>query len=225
MVFFIGLYPTPALSIYLNSTAQSSEMRAGIQITASHNPYYDNGVKFFDNNGYKINSNFEETIENNYFSHNEDIKEQYNQSLKADDSDLFEKHYIDYIDDYFRSKMDNIHHSGDKFNILVDCANGATSRIISKILNNSFINLIPIFNEPNGKNINDKCGATDTNMLKSFISEFNANSSDYKKNVGKKNLKIDLVYRPGSSLKISSFPYVFKYFCYFVKIEKNIRKN
>ena len=135
MVFFIGLYPTPALSIYLNSTAQSSEMRAGIQITASHKTYYDNGVKFFDNNGYKINSNFEETIENNYFSHNENIKEQYNQSLKADDSDLFEKHYIDYIDDYFRSKMDNIHHSGDKFNILVDCANGATSRIISKILN------------------------------------------------------------------------------------------
>ena len=192
MVFFIGLYPTPALSIYLNSTAQSSEMRAGIQITASHNPYYDNGVKFFDNNGYKINSNFEETIENNYFSHNENIKEQYNQSLKADDSDLFEKHYIDYIDDYFRSKMDNIHHSGDKFNILVDCANGATSRIISKILNNSFINLMPIFNEPNGKNINEKCGATDTNMLKSFISEFNANSSDYKKNLEKKNLKIDL---------------------------------
>jgi phosphoglucosamine mutase len=44
-------------------------MRAGIQITASHNPYCDNGVKFFDNNGFKINSNFEETIENIYFSH------------------------------------------------------------------------------------------------------------------------------------------------------------
>ena len=192
MVFFIGLYPTPALSIYLNSTAQSSEMRAGIQITASHNPYYDNGVKFFDNNGHKINSNFEETIENNYFSCNENIKEQYDRSSKSDDSDLFEKHYVDYIDDYFRLKMDNIHHTGDKFNILVDCANGATSKIISKILNNSFINLIPIFNEPNGKNINEKCGATDTNMLKSFISEFNANSSDYKKNIEKKKLKIDL---------------------------------
>ena len=194
-VFFIGLYPTPALSIYLNSTAQSSEMRAGIQITASHNPYYDNGVKFFDNNGYKINSNIEETIERHYFSHNENIKEQYDRSSKADHSDLFEKHYIEYIDDYFRLKMDNVDHPRDKFNILVDCANGATSKIISKILNNSFVNLIPIFNEPKGKNINEKCGATDTNMLKSFISEFNdinANSSDYKKKLGSKILKIDL---------------------------------
>ena len=85
--------------------------------------------------------------------------------------------------------MDNVDHPRDKFNILVDCANGATSKIISKILNNSFVNLIPIFNEPKGKNINEKCGATDTNMLKSFISEFNdinANSSDYKKKLGSK---------------------------------------
>ena len=110
-------------------------------------------------------------------------------SSKADDSDLFEKHYVDYIDDYFRLKMDNIRHPGDKYNILVDCANGATSKIISKILNNSFINLIPIFNEPNGKNINEKCGATDTNILKSFISEFNVNSPGYKKNLDKKNIK------------------------------------
>ena len=99
---------------------------------------------------------------------------------------------MDYIDDYFRLKMDNIRHPGDKYNILVDCANGATSKIISKILNNSFINLIPIFNEPNGKNINEKCGATDTNILKSFISEFNVNSPGYKKNLDKKTLKIDL---------------------------------
>ena len=74
-VFFIGLYPTPALSIYLNSSAQTSGLCAGIQITASHNPYYDNGVKFFDNNGYKINNTIEKIIEENYLSYNEDIDE------------------------------------------------------------------------------------------------------------------------------------------------------
>ena len=194
-VLFIGLYPTPALSIYLNSTAQTSIMRAGIQITASHNPYCDNGVKFFDNNGFKINSNLEETIENIYFSNTINIKEAQGQVSNTDHSKLFEKHYIDYIDDYFRLKMDTVDIPKNKFNILVDCANGATSRIISKILKGSFINIIPIFNEPTGKNINDKCGATDTKVLKSFISEFNdikANSASHNKNLESKKLKIDL---------------------------------
>ena len=62
-VFFIGLYPTPALSIYLNSSAQTSGLQAGIQITASHNPYYDNGIKIFGHDGYKISKNEEKAIE------------------------------------------------------------------------------------------------------------------------------------------------------------------
>ena len=82
-----------------------------------------------------------------------------------------------------------------KFNILVDCANGATSKIINEILKDSFINIIPIYNEPTGKNINNNCGATHTDALKKFIFDFNninVNSSDYDKTREPKDLKIDL---------------------------------
>ncbi len=194
-VFFIGLYPTPALSIYLNSSAQTSELRAGIQITASHNPYYDNGVKFFDNNGYKINNSLEKIIEENYISYNEEIDERDNQVLKSDYPDSFNQNYIDYINDYFRLKMDNVDYPQKEFNILVDCANGATSKIISRILKDSFINIIPIHDEPSGKNINENCGATNTRVLKQFISDFNqikASRSDHDKSITDKELKIDL---------------------------------
>ena len=82
-----------------------------------------------------------------------------------------------------------------KLNIIVDCANGATSKVISKILKNDFINLIPIHNEPTGQNINDNCGATKTDTLKDFIYDFNnirAKSSDYDITLNPKELKIDL---------------------------------
>ena len=73
-VIFIGLYPTPALSILLNSSPSTSGLCAGIQITASHNPYYDNGLKFFDNNGYKINDHMQNLIEENYLSYTHEIE-------------------------------------------------------------------------------------------------------------------------------------------------------
>ena len=69
----IGLLPTPAMSICLNKKVSTSNLYAGIQITASHNPYYDNGVKFFNNNGHKIGKEIQEMIENNYISQSDDI--------------------------------------------------------------------------------------------------------------------------------------------------------
>ncbi len=194
-VFFVGLYPTPALSIYLNSSSHTSELRGGIQITASHNPYHDNGVKFFDNKGYKINNSLENIIEESYVSFNEQIDKDDNPIMTPNYPDSFNQSYIDYIDDYFRLKMDNISYPKKKFNVLVDCANGATSKIISRILKDSFINIIPIHDEPSGKNINENCGATNTKILKQFICEFNdikASRSNHKKILSDKELKIDL---------------------------------
>ena len=191
----IGLYPTPALSIYLNSTYLISELRAGIQITASHNPYYDNGVKFFDNHGYKINTDLEKNIESNYSVFNEKIDLENNKISHTDDPDFFNTSYITFIDHYFLLKMHNVNPPSRKLNILTDCANGATSKVISKILKNDFINIIPIHNEPTGKNINENCGATMTGKLKDFIFNFNdikAKSSDYDKTRQAKELKIDL---------------------------------
>ena len=81
---------------------------------------------------------------------------------KSDYAEKFNKRYIDYINNYFLLKTKDIKSPKRKFNILVDCANGATSKIISEVLKDSFINIIPIYNEPSGKNINNNCGATHT---------------------------------------------------------------
>ena len=194
-VISVGLLPTPALSICLNAQKLETELCAGIQITASHNPYHDNGVKFFDKNGFKVDSMLEQIIENNYFNQTEEIHVKDKKNSKSDSSEIFNKRYINYINDYFLLKVKGVKSPERKFNILVDCANGATSKIISEVLKDSFINIIPIYNEPSGKNINNNCGATHTDALKKFIFDFNsinANSSDYDKTRKPKELKIDL---------------------------------
>ena len=80
--------------------------------------------------------------------------------------------------------------------IILDVAPLAQStKILNEVLKDSFINIIPIYNEPSGKNINNNCGATHTDALKNFIFDFNsisANSSDYDKTRAPKELKIDL---------------------------------
>ena len=194
-VISVGLLPTPALSICLNAQKLETELCAGIQITASHNPYHDNGVKFFDKNGFKIDSMLEQVIENNYFNQTEEIHVKDKKNSKSNFAEIFNKRYISYINDYFLLKVKGVKSPERKFNILVDCANGATSKIISEVLKDSFINIIPIYNEPSGKNINNNCGATHTDTLKKFIFDFNsinANSSDYDKARKPKELKIDL---------------------------------
>ena len=194
-VISVGLLPTPALSICLNAQKLETELCAGIQITASHNPYHDNGVKFFDKNGFKVDSTLEQIIENNYFNQTEEIHVKDKKNSKSDSAEIFNKRYISYINDYFLLKIKGVKSPERKFNILVDCANGATSKIISEVLKDSFINIIPIYNEPSGKNINNNCGATHTDSLKKFIFDFNsinANSSDYDKTRKPKELKIDL---------------------------------
>jgi len=194
-VVAIGLLPTPALSICLNMQKLTEELCAGIQITASHNPYHDNGVKFFNKNGFKIDSILEEVIENNFFNQKEKIYAKNQKVPKSDYAEKFNKRYIDYINNYFLLKTKGIEAPKRKFNILVDCANGATSKIINEVLKDSFINIIPIYNEPSGKNINNNCGATHTDALKNFIFDFNSisvNSSDYDKTRAPKELKIDL---------------------------------
>ena len=194
-VISVGLLPTPALSICLNLQRLETGLCAGIQITASHNPYHDNGVKFFDKNGFKIDSVLEQIIENNYFNQAEEIYIKDKKNSKSDSAEIFNNRYINYINDYFLLKVKGIKSPKRKFNVLVDCANGATSKVISEVLKDSFINIIPIYNEPSGKNINNKCGATHTDVLKKFIFDFNsinANSSDYDKAREPKELKIDL---------------------------------
>ena len=182
----LGLLPTPALSAIMYQMKKKDT--CAIQITASHNQYHDNGLKFFDHCGNKINDTIQHQIENTVYSESFDIKSvKKHNNIDNEFSDI----YVSFIRDYFSSKLSNFLPLNQRLNILVDCANGAFSKIINCIFDNQNLNIIPINSEPDGKNINLNCGATNPKQISDFIDFFNSQkvrSSKDKSEI----LKIDL---------------------------------
>ncbi|MBH44040.1 MAG: hypothetical protein CMD88_01085 [Gammaproteobacteria bacterium] len=175
----LGMLHTPALSVIVNTLQDN--LSAGIQITASHNPYHDNGIKIFNCDGLKISSKLEKDIEES-FGKTSNIKK-----LKKTIQNLTnrseEKKYIKMVRDYFDKKIKKINVNQNKnICVLIDCANGATSKIINKIFDNSCYKIITIFDKPNGKNINYNCGSTNPQFISNYINHFNTTN----------NTKIDL---------------------------------
>ena len=182
----LGLFPTPALSASMNQMKKTNT--CAIQITASHNQYHDNGLKFFDHHGDKINDSIQRQIEHIVYSDSFDIK-----SIKKHnntDKDLSDV-YITFIRKYFSKKLSNFLPLNERLNILVDCANGAFSEIVDYIFDSQDINIIPINIEPDGKNINLNCGATNPKQISDFINFFNSQKAKSSKNKSE-ILKIDL---------------------------------
>ncbi|MCL1146090.1 phosphoglucosamine mutase [Shewanella marinintestina] len=148
-VMLIGPMPTPAVA-YLTRTFRAE---AGIVISASHNPYYDNGIKFFANDGSKLDDDVELEIE-----------AELEKPLACVESHLLGKvariddaagRYIEYCKSHFPAEQTL---SGLK--IVVDCAHGATYHIAPSVFRELGAEVIAIGDKPNGLNINDKVGAT-----------------------------------------------------------------
>ena len=182
----VGLLPTPAMSLCLNKL--NKDLIAGIQITASHNSYEDNGMKFFNQHGFKISNIMEKNIENIYNSLN-DISDHIGEPQK--DYKIFTTIYSNIINEYINKKIKKSLIKENKFNILIDCANGATSKLINSVLNNNIFTVTSIFDEPNGKNINQNCGATNPHIIQDFIKSFNSIEA-ISTNDQQKKIKIDL---------------------------------
>jgi len=151
-VIQIGPMPTPAIAFL----TESMRCDAGIMISASHNPYYDNGVKFFDSVGNKLGKEQESAIEEIY--NNEDliensqkIEQEIGKSKRIDD---VIGRYIVHIKNSFPK---NLSLAGVR--VVVDCANGAGYIVAPTILAELGADVITIGDEPNGFNINDGCGA------------------------------------------------------------------
>ncbi len=145
----MGPMPTPAVA-YLTRTFRAE---AGIVISASHNPYYDNGIKFFSSEGTKLDDSIELAIE-----------AELDKPLTCAESMLLGRarriddaagRYIEYCKGTFPSQ-DNL----QGLKIVVDCANGATYHIAPAVLRELGAEVIAMGCEPNGLNINDKVGAT-----------------------------------------------------------------
>ncbi|QOR09570.1 phosphoglucosamine mutase [Haemophilus parainfluenzae] len=160
---FTGPMPTPAVA-YLTRTFR---LEAGIVISASHNPYYDNGIKFFSAEGTKLPDHIEEAIEA-MLDQPMDCVESADLGKASRISDAAGR-YIEFCKSTFPA-----HLGLDGYKIVVDCANGATYHIAPNVLRELGAEVIEIGTDPNGININEKCGATDVKALQEKVLETKA---------------------------------------------------
>ncbi|MBT4883535.1 MAG: phosphoglucosamine mutase [Glaciecola sp.] len=148
-VGLLGPMPTPAIA-YLTKTFRSE---AGIVISASHNPYYDNGIKFFSANGYKLDDEVELAIEAMLELPMDCVEsDKLGKATRIDDA---AGRYIEFCKGTFPSEL-----SLTGMKIVVDCAHGATYHIAPSVLSELGAEIIEIGTKPNGININHQVGAT-----------------------------------------------------------------
>ena len=154
-VHYLGVIPTPALIYY-----SYLKKYTGVMITASHNPYTDNGIKLL-NKGYKLTPEEEALVESlmdNPSSPTLEVGKLINEEEEALNT------YLDFV-----SK----HIVKSKLKIAIDCANGATYKTAPLLFSKVTDNLVVICNNPDGYNINNNCGSTHLDLLKKTVIENN----------------------------------------------------
>lgn len=150
----LGPMPTPAIA-YLTKTFRAE---AGIVISASHNPYYDNGIKFFSSDGTKLDDDIELAIEAMMDEEMACVaSDKLGKAVRINDA---AGRYIEFCKGTFPSEL-----SLKGLKIVVDCAHGATYHIAPNVLEELGAEVIEIGASPNGLNINDKVGATSLGAL------------------------------------------------------------
>lgn len=162
-VVLTGPLPTPGIAMLTRS------MRAdiGVMISASHNPYYDNGIKLFAADGYKLPDDIEAQIE--AWIDNPDLLQDLPEPAemgKASRMDDALGRYIEYVKASFPRGQ-----TLEGLKIVVDCANGAAYKAAPQALWELEAEVISIGDEPNGININDNCGATSIERLQKTVLE------------------------------------------------------
>jgi len=161
--FSAGVMTTPGVAFLTNKF----DFDAGIVISASHNPYEDNGIKIFSPNGKKIDEATEKAIE----------KDIYNAQISAggkesfcDDSNIaeFQNSYLQYLSDGF------VNLSLENYKIVLDCANGAASLLAPQLFESFGAEVVPVNFQPDGRNINKDCGSLHLEHLQAKVSEAGA---------------------------------------------------
>ena len=162
----LGVIPTPAVA-YLTKKLNAD---ASVVISASHNTFEFNGVKYFSNKGTKIPDDIEEEIEeimdsgklNDLSAVNEKI------GVAENREDLIDE-YVYFFRKNFEESIEK--HNRDDFKVVIDTANGATYKVAEKIFKTLKINYTIINNTPDGVNINKDCGSTHLDMLRKYVVE------------------------------------------------------
>ena len=172
-VHMLGPLPTPAIA----HLVKSFHADMGVVISASHNPYQDNGVKFFNHEGKKISDEMQNSINDQLTALVDDTNASLArlEGIKADA--IGKNHriadangrYIEYCKGSFP-----YHLNLSNLKIVIDCANGAGYSVAPRVLQELGAQVIAIHNTPNGININDNCGSTHPNIIQAAVREYGA---------------------------------------------------
>jgi phosphoglucosamine mutase len=157
-VYRVGVLPTPAVA-YL---VADSGADLGVMISASHNPMPDNGIKFFSRGGGKLDDALEAAIEAR-------LRQPWERPTghnvgRAINDDTANERYVNHLLASVDTKLDGL-------KVVVDCANGASSRVAPEAYRRAGAEVIAISDEPNGWNINDNCGSTHMEALRAKVLE------------------------------------------------------
>jgi phosphoglucosamine mutase len=165
-VLLLGPMPTPGIAFITHSMRAD----AGVVISASHNPYQDNGIKFFKGDGFKLPDELEAHIEGLLaqpeFEETRPTATEIGQAFRIDDA---RGRYISYLKSTFPKELQL-----DGLKIVVDCAHGATYRVAPEVLEELGAEIIPIGVRPNGRNINRLCGATHLEGMARLVARYQA---------------------------------------------------
>ena len=165
-VMLVGPLPTPAIAFITTSMRAD----AGVVISASHNPFQDNGIKIFSGNGFKLPDEMEEEIEDLIFSQKmaalRPVADEVGKAARIDDA---KGRYIVFLKNTFPKK-----YTLDDFHIVLDCAHGATYKVAPHVFTELGAKVTTIGVEPDGKNINRECGALHPEVMAKKVRELGA---------------------------------------------------
>ena len=162
-VMLVGPLPTPGIAFITTSMRAN----AGVVISASHNPYYDNGIKIFSQDGFKLPDEMEHRIEELILSnHLNSLRPTASEVGKAHRIDDAVGRYVVFLKNTFPNDL-----TLDGLRIVLDCAHGAAYRVAPTVFEELGAEVIPVGVEPNGENINANCGALYPEMASRVVLE------------------------------------------------------
>jgi phosphoglucosamine mutase len=161
-VWLIGPLPTPGIAFL----TRSMRADAGVVISASHNPFQDNGIKFFSREGFKLDDNLEATIEelvhdDSALAHGRASKGDIGKAARIDDA---LGRYLVFLKTCVPRTA-----NFDSMRVAIDCANGAGYKVGPEVLEELGAEVVPIGVDPNGININDGCGAVHLDKIRETV--------------------------------------------------------
>ena len=153
---FAGVVTTPGVAFL----ARTGDYAAGVMISASHNPFEDNGIKVIDHSGYKLPDEEELTLETGMFAWLARGETAFDEILVADES--LDRQYITFLESTISERLDGM-------KLVIDCANGAASKLAPTLFEELGAQVVAIGNAPDGRNINLNCGSLHLESLRERV--------------------------------------------------------